>query len=350
MSKVTLLPNQPAQIYPFGEQGPVTIINNGPATAFLDENSSCNDESLPLPPNSSIIWDGSRPLFGKALLNPTLQAQGLQFLPSIISVARAGGSYDFNQNIFRRVWIENNYILNLNGYSWTSPFIETSAYSTLFMYFDYTRTGGGGTLRLVQNEGVEMRLSWYDIDGNLINEEEIYTLVCDDGIRLQVPTRGAAVAVTVYDLTSYNDLEIRQVRIGLTTKICNYEVQCGHQQTLQYGLSPNFLASDGFAAVVNYDFATVIYLSSWGTKLSTGLIVNAPVTAAGRITIKNGMPSNGAALIPVYEDVEIPVSGASQRLQITTKVPISQPIIVFGITPTTVGTINLTFTWEDYEP
>lgn len=347
MATVTVEPWQPAELYPFGVQGPLTITNLGPATIYLDSDSSVGPQSLPLGPNDAITWDGGQPLWAVARLLPLTSDISGSEQSSRVSIIRNGGGYSPQGDVTRRLLQDASFTFGGSAFYSTNA-LEVGAYQTLRLWASMTNPDGS-VIYATQDDKTEWRFTWYDEAGNWLSDEELWQLNCTEGVRITVPVRGSyVVAQLFYEGPTYPNMILKEFTVTATTAPGHYQSLIGLQdQSLRYA-GGQTVSSDGYAFVPNYDFANPILLSSWGTKLSIGIVCTAAITTAGRLVVKSG--KTRAAEIPVFEDIELPVAAAAQRLQTTTKVPISQPIYVTGVAPTGGAPVNLTFTWEDFQP
>lgn len=256
------------------------------------------------------------------------------------SASSPAGAGDFTGNIN----VETLAVLRL-GYASTflyqSPIIESASWTTLVFNLNFP----GYTLP-VQLETVLFNFTWYNDQGNPIGTSRLEAYPTTE-LRITLPVQGYSFSFTITNQSAVSNLSIATITIDGSTRELGY-TNDGIPGGLAVCAGNTVTSSDAYVFVPNYNFAQPIYIASMSRLVSISVAVDAAVTVAGRVTIKAVGASGGA--LQILDSQDIPVVGTSQRFQITTKAPISQPLVIQGVAPTTAGTVNIIVVYEDYSP
>lgn len=300
----------PAQLYD-GSQGAVTIQNQGPATVYLDSQSSVTPSSgWILPPDSVVRWEAGRALWACT-----------EYDSCRLNVNNVGMYSDQgNLSVQRRVYQMTD---PTSATSHATETFEVGGYSTLF-FRAYTAT---------DNVVIGHDINWYDSSRELLITERVFLNKFTPGIySLNIPVKGAYCQISMDCVSPWT---LDQLKVYGSTRILPYTAQnYTASETSGAGIA---VINRGVVSYTDADTTGVIELPSWGVNM----------TVAGSLT---GAGATGLILVTdailgvVYGSVSL---AANSHAQSTFNVPSARPLqsSFFGFT---TGDINVIYSWSDY--
>jgi hypothetical protein len=309
----------PLSLFPDGQQGRLSILNEGPSTVYLEGDSSLTTSlAVPLPPTGIIHWDRNTPLFVKTISGE-----------ATLKVTRDGVMTDTSRATAQRIVSKQNVPSLASNGTHSFDSLEVGSYQTLLVRGYCPTAIGASPHRLVWT------FIWKDDDGAELYREVMNLWTVADNYALNIPVRGASCSVQVRNSDVMTIAT--NVNFHATTRALPSSSQCA---TPVY--PADFSVKRGSATVV-YTPATSYYLPSWGTQLAYTLYVPS-VTVAGLLLVID-MASGG-----YYGGVAIPVSASDQVLTGVLNVPTSAALYLAQyIAPTYGGDMRLALTWLDYD-
>lgn len=183
-------------VFPFGEQDSFVITNNGPYTVYVDQDSSINEQSHPIPPTGVMVWDAGRPLWVVGSANMETGSF------SEVTITRNSSPSAFS-NFVDSVLYEA--VSGLSGFIQPSPLIETSAYKFLTLHLSCPQqellVGSGAAI----NDYFGVDVIWYDNKGGTVGTERYQSLpyaggdlslpIEEKAVRIVMPVRGASCTI-----------------------------------------------------------------------------------------------------------------------------------------------------------
>lgn len=196
-------------IYPDGFNQSVIISNNGPATLYLDENSSISELSYAVPVLGTIVWDARRPLW--------MKSKGL----SHVNITRNG---NLQVNTADRFFVLYYNPLYDDGstpggtITWTSRVgdaLEVAAFKTVVVQF---LEEFSDALAPSFAETFMLTAYWYDEKGLLLSHQTFEGFRANSNssaqdARVAIPVRAFAVK---FDITDFSSVATRKFGLKVT--------------------------------------------------------------------------------------------------------------------------------------
>lgn len=319
MSVSTVL-TTPVQIYD-GSQGAVSVKNQGPATVFLDSQSSVNaDNGWPIAPNSVLRWDRQEPLwactkFGSARLN----------------VNRVGVISDEVVTSVQRLLYSDARQTPVNSIQFDT--FECAQYETLIVQ----------AMSLTSSAFVTLAFSWYDEAQNYLTTESlIYNQTIAGSSTITIPAKGSfcQISATAVDYSSLSiSFSLDTFQVYGSTR--NYDVTAATTTIYSvYDGNAVVTTSRGNLSWVSSGSVARIFLPQWGHILDC--------YCEATLAIGNGTFYIYDALSNVMYGA-LAVTGGALGTGGAILVPRSRPIKVqCDFMATSASGIKASITWRDY--
>lgn len=306
---------QPQQIQS-GGQGIVTLINEGPATVYLDSDSSTSShEGFPLRPLATMTWQEGAPLWavtetGTATLN--MNVSGYLSDPN-----RASGQ----RLLYRNVAFDQ------------TARIDVGSYETLLVRFLAKPAGIPVSLNV-------FAVAWMDDHGNAIIEESITMWTVTGVATMNIPVKGASCLINVETTLGAGVEDVKIYGSTRTFPLTTSSYIPTASGTGSEGLE--ITHSRGCILVGNYQWGE-LWIPSWGSKLTIGFISGSAMEIDSEILVTDVEQYNA-----IYGRV-IVEAGPLPRASVTIDVPASRPIKIQGTSGGSSSSANtLSLVWSDY--
>jgi hypothetical protein len=306
-----------ASVYPFGVQGHTVVYNAGPATVYLDDVTTVNSRSLPLPALSSVEWRNGKPLFavcdtGAATINVDLASLNLN-----------NSRTSFMRRIVVMAEVANGETVSLECASYLSLIISGTCPSASALL---TKT---------------FNLYWYDDENNLLSTDRLSFWVepTQKKFQVTVPIMGARLQI-VNDATFPGALA--QFTVAGSTRLLAEDIRCQNAVPVYYPAN----VADG---ITSY-FTDTVILDSWDgseiylpSRLKTlDVVIQFTATVAGYVELSAvGYANNLFAAFTFGVGTGL---SSEKRIAIPTTVPLY--IRPSASPPTFMGPVSLSMAWS----
>lgn len=316
MSLFTVM-TTPTQIH-LGAQGVVTLLNEGPATVYIESNSSVNPaNAFPLRPLASMTWQAGNELWavtssGQARLNTNV----------------SGYLSDPNRSSTQRL------IYQFNGSFTVSESFEVGSYETLLIRYlaQPTVTVGQSHWTFV----------WSDDDGNAILQEDIYTWATVGIASLDVPVRGSHCEIYMVPGNAGGPpygITIPSLKVYGSTR--ELPLRANAYIPVNVDGTSTLTASRNTVGINNWVYADTIAIPSWGNHLRISYFHTGTITVAGTLIVGDLWESS-----LIYGIMTLP-TGTTDLITADFIVPTSRPLSITCSAPTGALEPILTMVWSD---
>ncbi|HEY6020470.1 MAG TPA: hypothetical protein VIY48_11330, partial [Candidatus Paceibacterota bacterium] len=207
----------PAQLVLGGGNTQVSIVNNGPSTVYLEDNTAVSVlNGIPLPPTGQMTWNSKTPLWVVCDSGRT----------AILTINDSAGRIDASRAKFwKPLWTT---FLSLGGQNYGfADLVETSHCETILIKLRFTDPGN------TTPPWFRITPTWYDTEGNILHSERIdvwalyFNASIDGTIIIKLPVIGAFVS---FQTAAFNgDVgfgNLKQIDVLGTDKTFPYSYFC----------------------------------------------------------------------------------------------------------------------------
>lgn len=334
MSIATLLPGQPQGLFPQDAGQDAQLLTNlGPYTVYLDSVPSVNENSIPLPPTASIVWDYARALW---VMSPGSATLSFVTNGALVDAARAAT----NNNITVLSKAAFNTMVSHSDFV---PRFECAAYQTLIVSMTTSAVAGA----IWGDVPFPMEFAWYNNDGTFLFKETFTPMLANvsaqRGISITVPIKGSLCEISHVSNGNGGLRNIDTLIVQGTSRILREAMRWvdalggSHLASLTTYVSSSLDMEDGFSNQDGF-YASQFIIDNLSRQLAFTLRVNA-VSAVGRVNFQD--VDTGV----FYAAIDIPIRSPAFIFTTIVTLPISRPIKLTFAAPTGGGAMEFSGTW-----